>query len=235
MSNRSNRAKCGSTPSHCDVKIRRTCACATSSTSFPASSNGLTVAIASRVRAAASSTVSPGPLCTGTCSPFGNVSTQSPSSDSGSDRRAHILTRTALGTAVIPFRDFGKHLKIAISGQLRRLLGSAQRTGEHAPLRETLGKRLTQPFAGGTSLIAANVSQRNIGAAGVLSGFAPHGLPVTQQHQAARGDCGSGIASQLSFSHVSTLADASCVFIPFRHVSRTYSGMFSDALHWFHE
>lgn len=150
-------------------------------------------------------------------------------------RRAHILTRTALGTAVIPFRDFGKHLKIAISGQLRRLLGSAQRTGEHAPLRETLGKRLTQPFAGGTSLIAANVSQRNIGAAGVLSGFAPHGLPVTQQHQAARDDCGSGIASQLSFSHVSTLADASCVFIPFRHVSRTYSGMFSDALHWFHE
>ena len=84
-------------------------------------------------------------------------------------------------------------------------------------------------------LIADNVSQRNIGAAGVLSGFAPHGLPVTQQHQAARGDCGSGIASQLSFSHVSTLADASCVFIPFRHVSRTYSGMFSDALHWFHE
>ena len=127
------------------------------------------------------------------------------------------------------------HIEIAISGQLRRLLGSAQRTGEHAPLRETLGKRLTQPFAGGTSLIAANVSQRNIGAAGVLSGFAPHGLPVTQQHQAARGDCGSGIASQLSFSHVSTLADASCVFIPFRHVSRTYSGMFSDALHWFHE
>ena len=109
MSNRSNRAKCGSTPSHCDVKIRRTCACATSSTSFPASSNGLTVAIASRVRAAASSTVSPGPLCTGTCSPFGKVSIQSPSNDSGSDlrtvaphipsetaRRAHILTRTAL-------------------------------------------------------------------------------------------------------------------------------------------
>lgn len=36
------------------------------------------------------------------------------------------------------------------------------------------GKRLTQPFAGGTSLIAANVGQPDIGAAGVLSGFAPH-------------------------------------------------------------
>ena len=51
-------------------------------------------------------------------------------------RHAHFLARTPFSTAVIPFRDFGKHLKIAISGQLRRLLGSAQRTGEHAPRSE---------------------------------------------------------------------------------------------------
>ena len=161
--------------------------------------------------------------------------TVAPHIPSETAHRTHFLARTPFGTAVIPFRDFRSTSKspypasCAVCWALRNGLANMH------PLRETLGKRLTQPFAGGTSLIAANVSQRNIGAAGVLSGFAPHGLPVTQQHQAARGDYGSGIASQLSFSHVSTLADASCVFIPFRHVSRTYSGMFSDALHWFHE
>ena len=63
--------------------------------------------------------------------------TVAPHIPSETAHRTHFLARTPFGTAVIPFRDFREHIEIAISGQLRRLLGSAQRTGEtpHATVR----------------------------------------------------------------------------------------------------
>ncbi len=136
----------------------------------------------------------------GTCSPLGS-STQSPSNDSGRERGpsrhtshwqaaslAHLLACTPFGTAVIPFRNLVKHFEIAITSQLRGLLGATQGACEHAALVETIGERLTKTLARRTSLLATGIGQRNIGSAGMLARFAPHSLAMAQQYQAAGRD-----------------------------------------------
>lgn len=101
---------------------------------------------------------------------------------------AHLLTCTPFGTAVIPFRNLVKHFEIAITGQLRGLLGAAQRACEHAVRIKPFWKRLTKTLARRTGLLATGIGQRNIGSASMLTRFAPHSLAMTQQHQAAGHD-----------------------------------------------
>ena len=101
---------------------------------------------------------------------------------------AHLLAGTPFGTAVIPFRNLVKHFEIAITGQLRGLLGATQGACEHAARLEPFRERRTKTLARRTGLLATGISQRNIGAASMLARFAPHSLAMAQQYQAAGRD-----------------------------------------------
>ena len=110
--------------------------------------------------------------------------TVAPHIPSETAHRTHFLARTPFGTAVIPFRNLVKHFEIAITSQLRGLLGATQGACEHAALVETIGERLTKTLARRTSLLATGIGQRNIGSAGMLARFAAHSLAMAQQYQA---------------------------------------------------
>ena len=101
---------------------------------------------------------------------------------------AHLLACTPFGTAVIPFRDLVKHFEIAITSQLRSLLSAAQGACEHAARLEPFRERLTKTLARRMGLLATGIGQRNIGAASMLTRFAPHSLAMTQQNQTAGRD-----------------------------------------------
>ena len=123
----------------------------------------------------------------------------------------HLLARTPLGSAVIPFSDAVQHTVVRKTSQFSGLARPLQRTGKHTALAESFGEGLAQAPSGIRCLLLADRGQRDVRAPGMLPGFAPHGLAVAQQHQksiaATRVLDGNG-AVHVLFAHASTLVCA---------------------------
>ena len=113
----------------------------------------------------------------------------------------HGAAGASLGAAVIPLRDIRQHVMRAIPGQRRGLPRPPQGAGEHASLGESIGERLPQPHPGLNRLMLAGGGERDIRSSGVLSGNAPCGLPMPQQHQAT--GLGGIVAANNRVSHTS--------------------------------
>ena len=125
----------------------------TNSTLWPSFSSGVISSMALLARAAASSSVSPGPAWTGTCSPEARSRPSRPpawASASAARHATHPIQNRwphspagayAPRSAVIPFSDAVQHTVVRKTSQFSGLARPLQRTGKHTALAESFGGR----------------------------------------------------------------------------------------------
>ena len=118
------------------------------------------------------------------------------------------MTGTPFSTAIIPLGDAVEYAMLCKTCEFRGLACAFQRAGEHTFRVKTFGEGLAHSRPSIHSLLPAYLSQRDVRSPGMLPGFTPKSLTMSQQYQEPRlaARCiNSHSAVHVLFAHASTL------------------------------
>ena len=96
------------------------------------------------------------------------------------------MSGTPFGTAIIPLGDAVEYAMLCKTCEFRGLACAFQRAGEHTLRVKTFGEGLAQSRPRIHSLLPAYLSQRDVRSPGMLPGFTPKSLTMSQQYQEPR-------------------------------------------------